>query len=108
MLFPVAIGRADGGANPSFAPQNQTIPMESLLDRSEADNRGVKKTLAAPTCTPVYRNGPLPHQGHGQGQGHTVMAGEANKKGGIFDRLTNENSYTGVSEFRFHVDALIC
>mmetsp|Transcript_4431 Transcript_4431/g.8234 ORF Transcript_4431/g.8234 Transcript_4431/m.8234 type:complete len:289 (+) Transcript_4431:408-1274(+) len=86
-----------GGVNPSFALQNQTIPMESLLDRSEADYRGVKKT--------TQQSHGHQHPSHGQGgdsHSHTVMAGEANKKGGIFDRLTNENSYTGVHRDRLH------
>lgn len=86
---------------------NQTVPMENLLDRSEADVRGVKRSPGRSSSQHV--------QGHGQGYGHTVMAGEANKKGGIFDRLTNENSYTGVCTYNVsllncmrHRDAICC
>ena len=78
--------------------------MESLLDRSEADNRGVKKTQSQSQSRShggaPGSSSPHTHSGGGSGQKakqqSVVMAGEANKKGGIFDRLTNQSSYTGV------------
>lgn len=76
--------------------------MESLLDRTEADNRGVKQTTphqqgGAPASS---SSGDRRESSSGSGarkKQSVVMAGEANKKGGIFDRLTNQDSYTGVS-----------
>ena len=71
-----------GGVNPSFSVESNRVAMEDLLDRTEADMRGVK--LSSDTQ----------HTKHNKK--NMVMAGEANKKGGIYDRLSDQKSYTGV------------
>ncbi len=75
-----------GGINPSFAIEYQTIEMEKLLDRSEADARGVKKVSGGGDNI-----GTKPED-----RQTVVMPGEANRKGGIYDRLSHESTYTGV------------
>lgn len=76
-----------GGVNPSYSVEQRNVAMEDLLDRSEADARGVRRVSGGrkPSSKPSS----------------VVMAGEANKKGGIFDRLTDQSSYTGVYKERF-------
>lgn len=76
------------GQTPSFSPSRTTVELENLLDRSPADARGVK--LASPVNDKVNKSRPS-----------VTIAGEANKPGGIFDRLSSEKSFTGVYAERF-------
>ncbi|CAE7493345.1 unnamed protein product, partial [Symbiodinium microadriaticum] len=73
------------GQTPSFSASSTTIALESLLDRSQADSRGVKLSDAAAAARAAAQRRP----------GEVTYAGEANKSGGIFDRLSNKESFTG-------------
>jgi len=79
------------GLNPSFSPSSSRITLEGLLDRSPADNRGVKLSTEARQSPSTAQKPKRP-----------TFAGEANKSGGIFDRLTQQDSYTGVYKERFN------
>mmetsp|Transcript_19373 Transcript_19373/g.20098 ORF Transcript_19373/g.20098 Transcript_19373/m.20098 type:complete len:569 (+) Transcript_19373:14-1720(+) len=81
------------GHNPSFTPTSSKISLEELLDRSPADNRGVKLSNEAAAAA---------NSSSAQKPKRPVIAGEANKSGGIYDRLSQQDSYTGVYRERFN------
>jgi hypothetical protein len=98
------------GHNPSFSPSSSRITLEGLLDRSPADNRGIKLSAEAaaaqgssqkpkrssPPCV-CSESIPPPSSVCAR----PVIAGEGNKAGGIYDRLSQQDSYTGSHRERF-------
>lgn len=80
------------------------MTLEDLLDRSPADNRGIK--LSADVAAAHNTPGQKPKRFRPSYFTllkccRPVIAGEANKPGGIYDRLSQQDSYTGVYRERF-------
>lgn len=87
---------------PTLKDDSRYMHLENLLNRGPADVRGIPAQVS-----------PDHHQRHSTGSAHAhteprvssggraTIAGEKNKPGGIFDRLSNKESFTGTSAEKF-------
>ena len=74
--------------------------LENLLNRGPADVRGIPTQHTRDNYHQKHPGIPAPQQAEYRlsgGSGRPTIAGEKNKPGGIFDRLSNKESFTGVT-----------